>query len=152
MNTSVTAIFEGGALRPTVPLELAEGTRVELIILREANGPPPGESAVAILTATPVSPTAGGDPSTSRDQSRAAFLRDLPQLLANPRHDGWWVLYHRDQRLGMGKSPHDLLREIQRRGISKDSYYLGVIRPHESEAEAIEPRHRHHFDNDELES
>jgi hypothetical protein len=145
MNTSVTAIFQDGALRPVVPLELAEGTCVELIILTEPNGMPVGDSAGPVA-----SPMTDAKRSNGREQARAAFLRDLPHLLDNPRHEGWWAAYHGDLRLGVGKSPQDLLREIQRQGISKDSYYLGVIRPHEPEVETIEPRHGHHFDTGEF--
>ena len=73
MNTSVTAIFEGGAFRPTVPLQLAEGTRVELIILGESNGAPKGDSAAQILAAIAALPTGGGDPGTGRDHDRILY-------------------------------------------------------------------------------
>jgi predicted DNA-binding antitoxin AbrB/MazE fold protein len=73
MNTSVMAIFEGGAFRPTVPLKLAEGTRVELIIVKEGDGVPNGDSAAEILATIAALPTAGGDPSTSRDHDRILY-------------------------------------------------------------------------------
>jgi Protein of unknown function DUF104 len=35
MKTTITAVVEGGLLRPAVPLQLPEGTKIELIIVRE---------------------------------------------------------------------------------------------------------------------
>ncbi len=77
-------------------------------------------------------------------QSREAFLRNLPQLLVNPKHAGWWAAYHGEQFLGLSQSPLELLGEIQRRGLRESSYYLGVIRPHEPEPEEVQPRPDHH--------
>jgi predicted DNA-binding antitoxin AbrB/MazE fold protein len=66
--TSITAVFEAGPLRPTSPLVLAEGTRVELIIISdEKDGKRAGRAAGSILAEIAALPTAGGDPRTSQD-------------------------------------------------------------------------------------
>ncbi len=83
-------------------------------------------------------------PGVSR--SREAFLRDLPQLLADAKQDHWWAAYHGDLRIGIAHLPQELLREIIKRGIPSDQYFLGVIRTHDPEPEEIELRHGHHFE------
>jgi predicted DNA-binding antitoxin AbrB/MazE fold protein len=45
MTQTVTAIYEGGVLRPTAPLALAEGETVELTVTRSAR---PAASAPAL--------------------------------------------------------------------------------------------------------
>jgi predicted DNA-binding antitoxin AbrB/MazE fold protein len=68
MTKSITAVFEAGLLRPTRPLELAEGTQVELIIISDArNGKQVGGDAARILAAIAALPTSGGDSRTSLD-------------------------------------------------------------------------------------
>ncbi len=60
MATHVTAVYEGGLLRPTMPLPLEEGAQVEVIVI----GPPrEGDAAQAaeILAAIAALPTTGGD-------------------------------------------------------------------------------------------
>lgn len=78
-------------------------------------------------------------------RSKEAFLRDLPQLLAKPRHHGWWVAYHGDECLGPARNGEQLLRECERRGVPPDESYFAIVRPHEPEPEEVEPRHSHHF-------
>lgn len=39
--TTISAVYEGGVLRPTEPLDLAEGDRVDLTVSKPA--PPPAE-------------------------------------------------------------------------------------------------------------
>jgi predicted DNA-binding antitoxin AbrB/MazE fold protein len=74
MTRSITAVFEAGLLRPTTPLELAEGTRVELIIISdERNGKQPGRTAANILAGIAALPTAGGDPRTSQDHDQVLY-------------------------------------------------------------------------------
>ena len=74
MTTSITAVFEAGLLRPTTPLELAEGTRVELIIIRdERNGKQVGRTAASILAGIAALPTTGGDPRTSQDHDQVLY-------------------------------------------------------------------------------
>jgi hypothetical protein len=71
-------------------------------------------------------------------RSRAAFLRDLPELLQNPKHDRWFALYHGDSCVRIARRYEDLLRECRRRGLQREAYYIGIIRPHEPEPEEIE--------------
>lgn len=85
----------------------------------------------------------------SLQRSREAFLLALPRLLVNPQVAGWWTAYHGEQCLGVSQTPHELLREMQRRGLRENSCYLGVIRPHEPESEEVHPRPAHHFEDDE---
>jgi hypothetical protein len=71
-------------------------------------------------------------------RSRAAFLRDLPELLKNPKHDRWCVAYHGDERIGIAKSQMDLIRECKRRGIPVSDFFVGCIFPHGEEDEEVE--------------
>ena len=65
MTTSITAVFESGVLRPTVPLDLAEGSRVELILVNGDKKPHRADrNAASILAEIAALPTAGGDPRT----------------------------------------------------------------------------------------
>ena len=74
MTISITAVFEGGLLRPTTPLDMAEGTRVELIIVTDGkNGKQVGRTAASILAGIAALPNAGGDPRTSRDHDRILY-------------------------------------------------------------------------------
>jgi predicted DNA-binding antitoxin AbrB/MazE fold protein len=71
MTKSVTAVFEAGLLRPTTPLELAEGTQVELIIISDVrNGKQAGGDPARILAAIAALPTSGGDPRTSLEHDQ----------------------------------------------------------------------------------
>lgn len=64
MIQRITAVVEGGRLRPTVPLELPEGTKVELVIspAAPAEAPKPRRTpesvraAIAALAALPEEP------------------------------------------------------------------------------------------------
>src|SRR5229473_6402153 len=70
-------------------------------------------------------------------RSKEAFLRDLPDLLANPKLDRWWAGYHLDQRVGIARTKTELVLEIERRGIRDDEWYVGLITEHEPEPEEI---------------
>lgn len=72
------------------------------------------------------------------ERSQAAFLRDLPGLLKNKKHDRWFALYHGDTCLRIARSYENLLRECQRRGIQSNAFYIGIIRHHEPAPEEIE--------------
>jgi predicted DNA-binding antitoxin AbrB/MazE fold protein len=74
MTTAITAIVEAGLLRPTTPLHLADGTRVEVIIVSNGKpAPPTGRVAKNILTEIAALPTSGGDPRTSEDHDRVLY-------------------------------------------------------------------------------
>jgi hypothetical protein len=68
-------------------------------------------------------------------RSRDAFLRALPELLANPNYDRWHVAYCGEERIGIAKSELDLVRECNRRGLHPNQYYIGCIFPHSTEEE-----------------
>jgi len=72
--TTITAVVESGLLRPTTPLALAEGTRVELIIVRNGGGArPQGSAAASILAEIAALHTAGGDPTTSQKHDQILY-------------------------------------------------------------------------------
>jgi hypothetical protein len=85
--------------------------------------------------------TSTGAPSEATSmlvRSRAAFLRDLPELLANPKYDRWCAAYHGDERIGIAKSHIDLIKECKRRGLQRDQYYVGCIFPQSDGEEEID--------------
>jgi predicted DNA-binding antitoxin AbrB/MazE fold protein len=73
MTTCITAVFEGGLLRPTTPLELPEGTRVEVIIRSAHANAKESRAAANILAEIAALPTAGGDPRTGQDHDRILY-------------------------------------------------------------------------------
>ena len=70
-------------------------------------------------------------------RSRAAFLRDLPALLANPKYDRWSVAYCGDERIGIAEFEAELIRECNRRGLHPKQYFIGTIFPHGEDDEEI---------------
>ena len=74
MTSPFTAIFESGLLRPTSPLDLAEGARVELIVISgEHGGEEARPDAAEILARIAAMPTSGGDPGTSENHDRILY-------------------------------------------------------------------------------
>jgi hypothetical protein len=71
-------------------------------------------------------------------RSKAAFLRDLPELLKNRKLKGRWVIYHGDERIGVHWKPEKLIHECNRRGLKPVDYYLAIIQEHEAEPVEIE--------------
>ena len=77
MSIRCTAVVEAGRLRPKTPLDLTEGTEVELVIIQQA-APCPTRSAAEILAeiaALPIEP--GGREFTGRDHDK--ILYDMGQ-------------------------------------------------------------------------
>jgi len=60
-------------------------------------------------------------------RSQEAFWRDLPDLLRNRKNLGKWVGYHKEERIGIARDKTTLIREILRRGVPRDEYYLDKI-------------------------
>jgi hypothetical protein len=90
--------------------------------------PPPEESASATAPGTL--------------HSMQAFWRDLPELLKRRRNHGKWVAYHGDQLLGIATDDAPLIREVLRRGLPAEAYFLTRIVPTEQppwEAEEVDP-------------
>src|SRR5437763_143810 len=71
-------------------------------------------------------------------RSRDAFLRDLPKLLANPKYDRWSVGYCGDERFALAESLTEVRRECERRGLPRDTWYIGCICPHGGDDEEVE--------------
>ncbi|HWG45066.1 MAG TPA: antitoxin family protein [Gemmataceae bacterium] len=72
MTAHFTAVYEGGLLRPSVPLPLEEGTQVEVIVLQSPQGisTPQASDILATIAALP---SAVGDPFTSRDHDQVLY-------------------------------------------------------------------------------
>ncbi len=76
MTMSISAVFEDGVLRPTAPLKLADGARVQLIILGQkesGDDPPKAHMAASILAEIAALSTGDGDPRTSQDHDRVLY-------------------------------------------------------------------------------
>src|SRR2546425_10136628 len=71
-------------------------------------------------------------------RSRAAFLRDLPTLLANPKYDRWCVAYCGDERIGIAETPNELIGECKKRGLREDDCFIGCITPHGDDEEEVD--------------
>jgi predicted DNA-binding antitoxin AbrB/MazE fold protein len=75
MPTQFTAIFEDGRLRPTVPLELAEGAAVEVFIVAHDTVPQSGSPA-EILAGIAALCTEVADPHTSAQTDDILYGRE----------------------------------------------------------------------------
>jgi hypothetical protein len=62
-------------------------------------------------------------------RSQEAFWRDLPQLLAQKKLRGRWILYHGDQRVGIARTAEELIQVCIRRDLGDDACYLAAIAP-----------------------
>ena len=65
MSTSIEAVYELGVLRPLIPLGLAEGTRVEIILIE------PLEAKLAVMREAMIDPL---------------FLADLEEVAEDFKH------------------------------------------------------------------
>jgi hypothetical protein len=77
-------------------------------------------------------------------RSQQAFWRALPELLRHKRNHGRWAAYNGDEWIGTARNDLELIREIKRRGVSDDDYYIGRIEPQDQapwEPIEVEPRH-----------
>ncbi|HZZ80658.1 MAG TPA: hypothetical protein VFE62_19300 [Gemmataceae bacterium] len=63
-------------------------------------------------------------------RSRDAFLRDLPELLANPKYDRWSAVYLGDERIALVKTLAEATRICRERGISASDCFIGCVFPH----------------------
>lgn len=73
MTLHCTAVVEGGLLRPTEPVSLEEGARVELIIFQPSNGTGRGTPAeiLAKIAALPIEP--GGRKFSGREHDKILY-------------------------------------------------------------------------------
>jgi predicted DNA-binding antitoxin AbrB/MazE fold protein len=75
MTATFAAIYEKGVLRPIDPVDLEEGTHVEVMVVHAAP-PPGGETAGRILAEIASLPVEGsGDPFTGRDHDKYLYGR-----------------------------------------------------------------------------
>jgi len=71
-------------------------------------------------------------------RSQAAFFRDLPELLKDRMLRRKWVAYHRDERITIGPTQTDVIKECNRRGLKSDAYDVFVIEPQGQEPEEVD--------------
>ena len=71
-------------------------------------------------------------------RSQEAFFRDLPELLKNRRLRGKWVAYHGDERVKIGRTQTEVIKECNRRGLETDQYDVFVIEPQSQEPEEVD--------------
>ncbi|MBM3997005.1 MAG: hypothetical protein FJ303_23060 [Planctomycetes bacterium] len=62
-------------------------------------------------------------------RSMQAYMRELPELLANPAYGGWWVAYCGNERIGISRTGHELARKCAARGLRSAECYIGIIAP-----------------------
>jgi hypothetical protein len=71
-------------------------------------------------------------------RSQAAFFRDLPSLLKDRGMLGKYIAYHADERVKVGQSQTEVVRECLKRGLSDDDYDVFIIEPQSPEAEEVD--------------
>jgi hypothetical protein len=71
-------------------------------------------------------------------KSQEAFFRDLPEMLKDRRLRGKYVAYHGDERVKVGRSEIEVIRECLRRRLSDDEYDVCVIEPQRPEPEEVD--------------
>lgn len=72
-------------------------------------------------------------------RSKAAFLRDLADLMRRKSRKIRWAAYHGDERVGLGATETELYQLCQARGLREEEFYVGLIEPHPPEIEEIDP-------------
>jgi len=73
MTAYFTGVFEGGVLRPTEPVELTEGSQVEVIVIQPStvNSPRSAADLLAEIAALPMEPN--GQVFSGRDHDRILY-------------------------------------------------------------------------------
>jgi hypothetical protein len=71
-------------------------------------------------------------------RSQAAFFRDLPELLKESEMRGKYVAYQGDERIRVGRTQNEVIRECLKRGFSDDQYDVFVIEPQSPDAEQVD--------------
>lgn len=66
-------------------------------------------------------------------RARAAFLRDLPELLKNSKYDRWCAAYSGDERIALSPSKKEVVQECLNRGLREDEYFFGMVVPYDDE-------------------
>ena len=73
MTITLEAVYENGVFRPTQPISLAEGTRVEVVVTANEPGSQPRSPAeiLAEIAALPIE--GGGEEFSGRDHDRILY-------------------------------------------------------------------------------
>jgi hypothetical protein len=66
-------------------------------------------------------------------RARKAFMRDLPELLNNRKCHGWCVAYYQEERIALFPERQDVIREILKRELKDDEYFIGAVVPYDDE-------------------
>jgi len=94
MSVVLHGVLRGKTIELREPANLPEGDAVRVMLLDETPA-----SAVDDLFPAPL----------AFERSRAAFLRDLPNLLRSKKLTGRWVLYYGSQRVKFAASQKQLI-------------------------------------------
>lgn len=127
MTTILNGVVHGQTIELTEPANLPEGGAVRLVLLG-AEPPNGAGDDVQLFTLPPAMQIA-----------RAAFLRELPALLADKKSAGKWFLYHRERRVRAAKSQLELVRYCQKQGWDESECYIDMAIPHSPEPETVDP-------------
>lgn len=71
MNLHITAIYEAGILRPTEPLPVADGTKLDVIVV--GSHEQPSQSPAAVLAKIAAMPTEPGPSFSGKDHDRILY-------------------------------------------------------------------------------
>jgi hypothetical protein len=66
-------------------------------------------------------------------KARAAFLRDFPALMADPKTRGQYVVYHQDRRVAVARTYRAAIDEVNRLNLPDEEHLIIEVSP-ESEA------------------
>src|SRR5207249_4216835 len=71
-------------------------------------------------------------------RSKAAFLRNLADLMRRRGRKVRWAAYHGDERVGLGATETELYQLCMSRGLKEGEFYVGWIGPQPPEVEEID--------------
>jgi hypothetical protein len=62
-------------------------------------------------------------------KARAAFLRDFPALMADPKIRGRYVVYHQDRRVAVARTYRAAIDEVNRLNLPDGEYLIIEVSP-----------------------
>ena len=72
-------------------------------------------------------------------RAKEAFLRDLPDMLADKKLRRRWVAYCGDERIATAPTQTAVIQRCQRRGLRQEEYHVDRVVPHAPEPEVVDP-------------
>jgi hypothetical protein len=124
--TILHGVVHGTTIELAEPADLPKGSQVRVVLVEGAANN--GSAGGAQRFARPA----------GMELARAAFLRDLPALLADKESAGKWFLYRGQRCVKAAKSQRELVRHCQRHGWNPDACYIDMAIPHPPEPEAAD--------------